>query len=145
LEYTAVRFGCGVQLNNNNNMEIQDLEFSVNWNNKLHCESFTSIRLSNPKKYNVGAEYRVVLFGNAGHTVKIFPKLVTCIGKAKVKMSDFTEYMCWLDTGKSMEDTKALIRDLYRFKTVDVDKATFDYCLFKYSDKQSEIQGSIFG
>ena len=125
-------------------MEIQNLEFNQNWNGKLDCDCFTSIRLGNSKKYAVGYTYRVCIVQHE-RVLKTYPRLVTCVAKISLKMNAFTDYMCHLDTGTSVEETKAILRDLYRFKQFNVDVATFDYCLFKYIDTPSEIQGSIFG
>lgn len=36
-------------------------KFSRNWNNKLDCNYFTTIRLYNPKKYEVGSVHEIWL------------------------------------------------------------------------------------
>lgn len=45
---------------------VKDLRFTYNWNNKLLCKTFTSIRMYNPVKYEVGNIYRVHWPGNKG-------------------------------------------------------------------------------
>lgn len=39
------------------------IRFSYNWNNKLNCKAFTTIRLHSPERYFLGAKFNVYLNG----------------------------------------------------------------------------------
>lgn len=58
----------GLKITNNlnyctmhNQDELPTIDFSYNWNGKLNCNSFTTIRLANPNKYQIGLDYLVKL------------------------------------------------------------------------------------
>ena len=40
---------------------MEKLEFSTNWNNKLDCKCFTTIRLYNPNKHFRGNQFEISL------------------------------------------------------------------------------------
>lgn len=46
------------------NPNIKEVSFKTNWNNKLDCLCFTTIRPFNPAKYKAGAIYRIKWSGN---------------------------------------------------------------------------------
>lgn len=85
---------------------MEALNFTNNWNNKLDCKCFTTLRLENPK-YKVGYEVMVTL--NAGAT----------LGRAKIidvkelYLDKINNFIAHLDTGMNVEDTKALIIKMY--------------------------------
>lgn len=54
------------------------LKFSFNWNNKLDCNYYTTIRLSNSLKWVIGETYEVYLSGRHIHNA-------TIIGKKRAK------------------------------------------------------------
>ena len=36
---------------------MKEIRFSYNWNNKLNCHSYTTIRIHNPSKYEINIRY----------------------------------------------------------------------------------------
>lgn len=99
---------------------MQKLEFSYNWNKKLDCKAFTTIRLYNPDRYFVGQQFELTLKG-------------IVIGKAKVVavksflLSKLTEYMAYIDTGYSLEECMGIIRRMY--PQVDLETQPFHFVL----------------
>ena len=41
--------------------EFEQVNFMKNWNNKLSCDSFTTFRLHNPRKYAIGRCLSIML------------------------------------------------------------------------------------
>ena len=89
---------------------METLIFSYNWNNKLNCESFTTIRLPN-RKYVPGAQFKVILTQG---------KNLTDMGVAEVEEAfkvipmHLTNLTCRQDTGYSKEETLRMISNMYK-------------------------------
>ncbi len=85
-------------------MEV--LPFSYNWNNKLDCLAFTTIRLYNPNKHIPGVKVDPVLKGQSkgpGTIVEVKPFL----------LQNLNPYMSYLDTGYNVEECTKIIRTMY--------------------------------
>lgn len=91
-------------------MLIPDLNFSYNWNNKLNCLSFTTLRLRKDSKYKKGA-----LLNVKAPNIAVFPVLVLDV--KHLLISQLTEGMCRIDTGYSKAETEKLIHTMYMAKT----------------------------
>lgn len=106
-------------------MAIELIEFSFNWNGKLDCKSFTSIRVHNDRKYITGNIYHVILKRNKvteydyGHA-----KL---IDKKVFRLRDLTEWMSHIDLALNKEEGIKKILEIYKWATIDTQ---FDYLLF---------------
>lgn len=92
---------------------METIPFSYNWNNKLDCKAFTTIRLYNPAKHKPGTKVDPVLKGvskGVGTIVDVKPFL----------LEQLNPYMSYLDTGYSVEECKKIIVRMYSsidFKT----------------------------
>ena len=89
---------------------MKTIPFSYNWNNKLDCKAFTTLRLNN--SYEVGDE------------VEIFLKSQTkgigiIVGKKVLKLKDINEFIARIDTGYSAEECKKLIQTMYKKSVID--------------------------
>ncbi len=83
-----------------------DIKFSYNWNKKLDCHAFTTIRLYNPGKHFKGQSVRMLLNGNPIgegliHDVSTF------------YLSKINSFMAFIDTGYSVEETIGIIKKMY--------------------------------
>jgi len=87
---------------------IEQLNFSYNWNKKLDCKMFTTLRLSN--RFSVGDKVFVTL-KNIEHCNAI------CRGKKKLFMKDINEFIAGIDTGYSVEECQDILKKMY--STVD--------------------------
>jgi len=92
-------------------MNPDRLNFSYNWNNKIDCSYFTTIRIENAKKYQVGFRLRVFLEKKKNIVEHI--KDVEIISIKKIKLSDINEYIAGLDTGYDVEETKKKFCKMY--------------------------------
>lgn len=80
--------------------------FSKNWNKKLYCHYYTTIRKSSA--YYVPGEYYFVF--QAGHAADHRALLIT---KKTILLEQLPEITAYLDTGMNQQQTKELFRSMY--------------------------------
>jgi len=107
---------------------MNKIEFSQNWNEKLCCDFFTSIRLHNTNKYAPGniLEYEV--------------KLRNSIQKGKIqvvhvhvsRLSDIPDFFFFTDMGYSKKLGIEMMETMYKNKQIDIRTAFFDIIVFKH-------------
>lgn len=88
------------------------LNFSTNWNNKLDCQAFTTIRLDN-EKYNPGTLHSIRLKGK-----QYKRKLFQVVAKKVFLLADINEYTARIDTAYSAEECKEIIRTMYKHRAI---------------------------
>lgn len=87
-------------------------DFSKNWNGKLNCDYFTTIRLANRAKYYVGARGMVRLEGK--------PKgMATIIQCKQFLLNELNEFTSRIDTGLPASDCSAMLRIMYKNKPIN--------------------------
>jgi hypothetical protein len=96
------------------------LRFSHNWNNKLCCDYFTTIRLHNASR-TPGIQLEVLLKDQPIGTAVI-------VEKVKVRMSAITDMMAYLDTGYSRTEARKIFRKMYP----DQDDPMMDFTLLRW-------------
>jgi hypothetical protein len=90
-------------------MELEEIKFSTNWNNKLSNKSFSTIRIFNSNKYIVGYSYKILLKENYLFDAKIeFEK--------GFYLNQLSEPMARLDTGYSRNETIEILKKMYKNK-----------------------------
>lgn len=100
---------------------MKELKFSYNWNNKLDCKAFTTLRLSNRNKYKIGNQLKVIC-GNLEFVVEI-------ISIKQMRLNQVNEFIAYIDTGYSLDEFKKLIIKMYQ-KIISND-TIFDFILLK--------------
>jgi uncharacterized protein YqfB (UPF0267 family) len=95
----------------------ENLSFSTNWNNKLNCNAFTTLRLRNDRKYHVGARVNVWLNN-------VFKGKGTVMAVSCFTLDKINESIARVDTGYSAEECKNIIREMYKNITPKIDWAT---------------------
>jgi hypothetical protein len=98
---------------------MEQINFSKNWNNKLDCTAFTTLRMPNPR-YQVGQLYEITLHDEN----KGFGKIIAI---DYINLADITEYIARLDTGCCAEECKDIMRTIY--PTVDFTQQQLAYLL----------------
>jgi hypothetical protein len=86
---------------------MEDLFFSYNWNNKLDCKAFTTIRLFNPGKHVVGVKYRVMLKRTENKGVGVIRSVKPFL------LEQLNPYISYLDTGYPVEECRNIILKMY--------------------------------
>lgn len=87
-------------------METLQLNFSYNWNNKLDCKAFTTLRLYNAVKHVPGTPVRITLKGDEkgrGHIAAVKP----------LRLAQINDYIGYLDTGYNGAETKKILSNMY--------------------------------
>lgn len=94
-------------------------EFSTNWNNKLECKNFTTIRLS----------HRLVHHSTI--LVRYQNKYKVCkkIDQKTLKISQFNDWICRLDTGYDVNTTIEILEKMYKFDHTKEDKLFYWFLL----------------
>lgn len=96
---------------------MEDFRFSTNWNNKLDCKAFTTLRLPN-QKYTIGKEFNIIFKGVSKGTGIIHS--IKTIG-----FQDINEYIARIDTGYSAKECKDILRKMYPNVDFAVQKLAF--------------------
>ena len=97
---------------------MDEIRFSNNWNNKLDCNAFTTIRIAS-KKYVVGHEYEIIT------PTKRFTGKVIQI--KNFWLHNMNDYIAYLDTGYNTKDCTDILRRMYQ--TVDFQKTPLSLIL----------------
>lgn len=105
-------------------VNIDDINFTTNWNNKLDCDCFSTFRMHNPKKYFVGAERNIKLKSKLLKRGKIMT--VTTLNLGQV-----TEGMALIDTSYSLPEFKETVQKIYKNIVSDFDKQLWDFMIIK--------------
>lgn len=85
---------------------MDKMNFSYNWNNKLDCHAFTTLRICNPSKHIVGNKVEIILKDKV-----IGPGTIMAVNRFHLdKINPFISY---LDTGYSVDECKKIIRTMY--------------------------------
>ena len=98
------------------------LKFSHNWNNKLSCKYFSTIRLFS-QKFQVGSFYAMDYKGSR--------REVECVYKQPIKLKDIPDCIFFLDTGYDKDTSINIFRTMYKNSKINVDTATFCIYVFR--------------
>ena len=107
---------------------MERLTFSHNWNRKLDCDVFSTIRLWNPAKHYEGKE--VEIYDNS-----VNPGRYKGRGKyaivSEFKLNQLKPAAAMLDTGYSLEETINILKTMYFKKVPDLEKQSFAYIIVR--------------
>lgn len=92
---------------------MRDLDFTYNWNNKLDCTGFTTIRVNG--NYKVGEIVQVKLNGKPYKRAEI-------IDKRSFLLHQLTEGTAMIDTGYGKIETINIFQKMYKNKGLDFTK-----------------------
>ena len=114
---------------------MEKLEFSTNWNNKLDCKCFPTIRIYNPNKHYNGNQFEVYL-------QKKYRAKVQVIALSLIKLNQLSDYVCYIDTGYSKEETIEILKKMY--PRIDFRNQYLTILLLKKVDTPKPKQESLF-
>lgn len=86
---------------------MKQIKFSQNWNKKLNCSAFTTIRRPQPGYFILGESYEVALQG-------VVVKVAKLIDIIEMPTDLLTETQCRLDTGYSRHETIEIFQKMYK-------------------------------
>lgn len=97
---------------------MESLRFTSNWNNKLECACFTSIRLRNDHRYFVGARFEIVLVNGSLQVIKGTCQLMNIRFLMLDQIDDMTAFV---DTAYNASACREIIRKMYKNYSPPVD------------------------
>ena len=130
--WMAYCFKCKQQTGKYYKVMDERLEFEENYNNKLNCDCFTTIRLHHPVKNAIGAIKHVYLKGVWKGDAKI-------MYAATIRLDQINRTMSKLDTGLLPEECRRLIKSLYKHRPgINWETQQLDYILLEYIKESKE-------
>lgn len=126
------------------NSEIQKsftgtLRFNKNWNKKLNCDYFTTLRLISDK-FVKGNVYRILLEEN-GVLRTLYDAVI--IDVRNIRIYQITDWMSCLDSGLSSGELKDILYWMYKNSVANINEADFAYIMLQRI-KNNIVQGSLF-
>lgn len=104
---------------------MKKIKFSKNWNNKLDCDYYTTIRVWNPNKYQVNENYEIILNDKIKH-------VATIVDVKKIFFKDINNWISRLDAGLTEQEFKAMMCKMYQAKaTKPMEEIAFAWVLLK--------------
>jgi hypothetical protein len=104
------------------------ITFTYNWNGKLCCKCFTTIRLKNDYKYQVNSSYKIML-----NKDDIGTGVIRSI--IDFKMSHLTIYMALLDMAYPVEQCKEVLLTMYKNRNINWDTQLLSFILIEQPKK----------
>jgi len=112
-------------------MDKSVISFSHNWNNKLSCDVFTTVRIENKGKYKPNQLYDIVLSSNS-------QKEPVSQGKARIMLiqpfllDNVSEGIALIDTGLNKLKFIELVRTMYKNTGIDFTSKRMSLIFLKY-------------
>lgn len=110
------------------------VKFDQNYNNKLSCEAFGTIRRINKEKYVIGREYLIMLYDYHSQTFHEVGKAVL-VAEHDFKPNELTDVMSYLDAGMVSETLEKLLIWLYKDDIWGYNCNYFSNYVFKFTSK----------
>lgn len=105
---------------------LETIKFSNNWNQKLWCHYFTTIRITG--KYEVGQQVNIELNEKHLYTAKI-------IDKKEFLLEKMNDWMALMDMALPAEKGVQMLKTMYKKYNVNLDKKPFFYYLIERLEK----------
>jgi uncharacterized protein YqfB (UPF0267 family) len=108
------------------------IAFSNNWNNKLANKAFTTIRLHNDSKYEIGKVFKITLKDRMLGTAELYDKRV-------IRLDQLNSFITMLDTGYDVTETTNIIKNMYKNSNPPIDwsRQLLDFCLLLYQREKN--------
>lgn len=108
-----------------------NINFSYNWNNKLNCKAFTTVRLRNDSKYFTNNVYSISLT-RKDNVIENFNN-AKCVAIKHFKLSALTEFIAHVDTGYSKAEFETILKRMYQNKNINWETQELSLILLKYN------------
>lgn len=100
--------------------KLKTIKFTYNWNHKLNNKAFTTIRLTQNKKFEIN-EKVVIKLNDEIRTIAVIQAIKT------FKLCQLSIFMAYLDTGYNLEESKKVFYKMY--PKVNFEEQTLDVIL----------------
>ena len=85
---------------------MDEINFNENYNNKLNCTYYTTIRKKG-EKYKIGNVYKINLYN-----IYLHKSILISIKYIDINLNNHNDFYVELDTGLNFEDSKKLFKEL---------------------------------
>ena len=85
---------------------MNTLKFTSNWNNKLACPAFGTVRLDNEEKYGLGRRFQVWLNGRELGRARV-------VSYKRFHFDTLNDALAYLDTGHDAAYLRAVLGKMY--------------------------------
>lgn len=100
---------------------MKELRFSFNWNGKLDCKAFITIRLSG--RFEINDRVKIIF------KEKEFEAIV--LDKKVMKMNKINEWVAYLDTGYDGAECRKILERMYKNKGINWETQPIYYYLLR--------------
>ena len=112
----------------------QSVRFSQNWNQKLVCDSFSTIRIRNVKKYVKGNRYMIMLkIPGSGYFEEV--GIAILVASSMFTLSNLSDTMSFLDADMNNVEMKNMLNKMYKDKNQYVENLMFNMLVFKWESR----------
>lgn len=118
-------------------LQSKSIHFSYNWNNKLNCKSFSTVRLWNPKKYQLLDFYEISVEESAKNPI-VIKGIARLQAINKFMLHKVTPGISFLDANLTVIDFQQLVQTMYKNKKINFKKQPMCFLVFQYL-KNDEI------
>jgi hypothetical protein len=98
------------------------INFSYNWNNKLDCKAFTTLRLSD--KYNISDIVEIHLKNKLLFKAEV-------IDKKYLKLDKINHFIAYIDTGYNYQECIDILKKMYKNKNINWETQIIYFYLLK--------------
>lgn len=116
-------------------LSMKDFQFSYNWNNKLDCSVFTTLRLSG--RWNVGDRGGIFLKHRKIGDGEVVMKVATTFGQ----ISDGVAYV---DTGYNASECRKILQKMYNAQPLTNNQVIYLYFIKKIKTVPVEQSPELF-
>lgn len=110
-------------------MSTPRITFNHNWNGKLFCTCFTSLRLRNDKKYQNGTTFQIIL-NKPGKNPFNAGEAILCDVR-HLYIHQINDFMAMIDTGYNREETVKMLQTMYKNIVADWNTQQLSLLLFR--------------
>ncbi|MBL4760585.1 MAG: hypothetical protein JKY80_07020 [Mariprofundaceae bacterium] len=117
-------------INNSNNVEqMRVVDFGYNWNHKLNCRMFTTLRLKD--RFVPGEIHEIRLKGKVkGNAVVVEVR--------PLMLHQINAFIAGIDTGYNRNECHAILKKMYKAKNLNWNTQIIQFVLFQYIDANGQ-------
>lgn len=110
---------------------MDTISFTHNWNQKLYCRSFSTVRVENPIKYRLNQEYRIFL-KQTGNKPPIDKGIAVLKHIEYFNLFDVNPAICYLDANLNKDTFIKLVLTMYKNSGIDFNTKRMSFLVLQF-------------
>lgn len=111
---------------------MDEITFSNNWNHKLDCDCYTTIRLQDDRRFVVGCVYKIFFVKKTKNGTEKTYLHDAAIGDIRTMTIDkINNFMAYIDTGYDAVQCRNIIQMMYKNSNLDWNHQKISFILLK--------------